>query len=600
MFQTSNATRNRTLKWSRMRNAMLAAVMAMSVWAQAPGPETLPAASVLTPDGKYLVMLTQQPAAVAVYRVGATLQAGARAELPDAGFGLTMTQNGRTLYVSGGEKSAVYEYTLSAAGELKAARTFEVAPADFIGDVALSPNDRLLYATSFNRDQVLVINPQSGRVIERVKTGRRPARIQFQTLGTSFFVTSWGNSAVYQHRVETAEAMGMTRTGGMPGAMVWSDYVPALTEDEKELGLKVEWKSRLFVAAANTNRVDVIGVNERGEVRTLETINLAFTPLQPAGMSPSSLALSADQKTLYVGCSWGGMVRVVDVSRARSLVVGAATARNPLSLAALQDGRVVAMGIGGSVDVLSLADPVKLGEATEAVERGLLYHDDLLEPPVGRSAIEHVVYVVKDPVKAGPVQLRWEEEFVRFANLTLKSGSAPGEQWALSAVANDAVTRMGKRVREWKGDPAAVTPAGTILTNAAAAGLSTKTYGSAEELAADAGKLPRLAYLRLGATGQDTALGLIAGALSKSPLWAKTAIFVINTHQTAWPEPGTKGYIISPYTRTKQVDTTAYGAPSMLRTMELILGLRPMTLFDAMAPAMSGAFGSKADLRPVD
>ncbi len=587
-----------------MRNAMLAAVMAMSGWAQAPGPrqglEGMAAASVTTPDGKLMVVLSQQPAALTVYRVGATLEAGERTALPDAGFGLTMTQNGRTLYVSGGEKSAVYEYTLSAAGELKAARTFAVAPADFIGEAMLSPNDRLLYATSFNRDQVLVINPQSGRVIERVKTGRRPYRIQFQTSGTSFFVTSWGNSAVYQHRVETAEAIGMTRTGGMPGAMVWSDSVPVLTEDEKELGLKVEWKSRLFVAAANTNRVDVIGVNERGEVRTLETINLAFTPLQPAGMSPSSLALSADQKTLYVGCSWGGMVRVVDVSRVRSLVVGAAPSRMPLALQALKDGRVVALGTGGAADVLAVTEAAKLDAATAEVERALAYQDDLLELPAGRSAIEHVVYVVKDPVKAGPVQLRWDEEFVRLANLALNGGMAVGEQWALSAVANDAVTRMGERAREWKGEPAAVTPAGTILTNAAAAGLSTKTYGSAEELVAEAAKLPRLAYLRLGATGQDTALGQMAGALSKSPLWAKTAMFVINTHQSAWPEPGTKGYIISPYTRSKRVDTTAYGAPSMLRTMELILGLRPMTLFDAMAPAMSGAFGSKADLRPLD
>ena len=39
---------------------------------------------------------------------------------------------------------------------------------DFIGDVALSPDGRLIYAADLYRDSMVVINPQSGMVIERV------------------------------------------------------------------------------------------------------------------------------------------------------------------------------------------------------------------------------------------------------------------------------------------------------------------------------------------------------------------------------------------------------------------------------------------------
>jgi hypothetical protein len=58
--------------------------------------------------------------------------------------------------------------------------------------------------------------------------------------------------------------------------------------------------------------------------------------------------------------------------------------------------------------------------------------------------------------------------------------------------------------------------------------------------------------------------------------------------------------VISPYTRARGVDSTMYNTTSVLRTMELILGLRPMTVFDAAARPMWNAFASHADTRPFE
>jgi hypothetical protein len=57
-------------------------------------------------------------------------------------------------------------------------------------------------------------------------------------------------------------------------------------------------------------------------------------------------------------------------------------------------------------------------------------------------------------------------------------------------------------------------------------------------------------------------------------------------------------FALSPYTRRGIVDSSMYNTASVLRTMELILGLRPMTQFDAGARALSAAFESSADNMP--
>jgi hypothetical protein len=60
----------------------------------------------------------------------------------------------------------------------------------------------------------------------------------------------------------------------------------------------------------------------------------------------------------------------------------------------------------------------------------------------------------------------------------------------------------------------------------------------------------------------------------------------------------TIAYVISPYVRKHTVDSTLYSTCSMLRTMELILGMKPMSQFDAAAMPMFASFGPKPDLSP--
>jgi hypothetical protein len=100
----------------------------------------------------------------------------------------------------------------------------------------------------------------------------------------------------------------------------------------------------------------------------------------------------------------------------------------------------------------------------------------------------------------------------------------------------------------------------------------------------------------------DLALGMVVEALSQSKFWPSTAIFVVEDDAQNGPDHvdahRTVALVISPFSRKVGVDSTLYSTSSMLRTMELILGLRPMSQFDAAATPMYASFQAHADMRP--
>jgi YVTN family beta-propeller protein len=100
----------------------------------------------------------------------------------------------------------------------------------------------------------------------------------------------------------------------------------------------------------------------------------------------------------------------------------------------------------------------------------------------------------------------------------------------------------------------------------------------------------------------DLAFGQIVEALSHSPFWKDTCIFAIEDDpQAGWDHVSgyrTTAYCISPYTKRGTVVSTQYNQTSLLRTMELMLGLPPMNQLDATATPMSDCFTDTPDFTP--
>ncbi len=100
----------------------------------------------------------------------------------------------------------------------------------------------------------------------------------------------------------------------------------------------------------------------------------------------------------------------------------------------------------------------------------------------------------------------------------------------------------------------------------------------------------------------DLALGQIVEAVSNSKFWKETAIFVVQDD----PQSGldhvdgkrTVALCISPYTKRGKVISTQFNQNSILRTIELILGLPPMSQFDLAAEPMVDCFTDQPDFTP--
>ena len=130
------------------------------------------------------------------------------------------------------------------------------------------------------------------------------------------------------------------------------------------------------------------------------------------------------------------------------------------------------------------------------------------------------------------------------------------------------------------------------------------------------GNMPRLIVMRMGndhtsgtaagkiaplssAADNDQGIGMVVEGLSKSRFWTSSAVFIleddaqngadhVDSHRST-------AYVISPWVKHHAVDSTMYNTTSMLRTMEFLLGLHPMTHFDAGARPMTAAFQSTPD-----
>ncbi len=100
----------------------------------------------------------------------------------------------------------------------------------------------------------------------------------------------------------------------------------------------------------------------------------------------------------------------------------------------------------------------------------------------------------------------------------------------------------------------------------------------------------------------DYALGLFVDRISHSRVWSKSVMFVIEDDAQSGADHvdahRTEALVIGPFVKRHFVDHTLYTTSSMLRTMELILGMPPMSQYDAAAHPMFNSFTMNADETP--
>ena len=409
---------------------------------------TLPMSTAVSRDGKYVLILQAgyMPPTITSHDA-ATMDQVASITVADAWLGLAFARGSSKFYVGGGSKACVYEFELLSDGRIEPRRTFTFVPenkrqhSDFIGDVAISPDGRMLYAAALLRDTIFAVNLSTGIVIEEWKTLARPYRLLMHPSGKAFYVTGMAAGAVALQNADTGAVLTRNYSELEPMDMVWSAAKPAPAEG----GEPPAYAARLFVASGGSNMVNVFAVSAAdATLKPLERINVALTPMQPAGSTPGALALSPDEKTLYVVCSDLNAVAVVDVSGERSAVRGfIPTGWYPTAARALADGRLLVLNgrglrsfanrkgpnptlraapmhqgnteleyVGGiqrgTVSLIPAFDQAKLETWTRTVYANSPYRDERMYDagvpadnpvpayPGEASPIQHVIYIIKE------------------------------------------------------------------------------------------------------------------------------------------------------------------------------------------------------------
>lgn len=548
------------------------------------GTGSFPLGSALSPDGGFLLVSNAgSPSSISVIRTD-TLATVAKVPVPEAWQGIAFAPDGSKVYVTGGAQNSLFELPFSREGALGAPKELPGPVAGgFIADVAFPPSGRLAYATDMWRNEVLVFNPQSGRVIERIKTGRRPNRIVFHPNGNSFFVSSWADGTVYQYSTEKGEEITRARVAPHPTSMAIS--ARKLLDDPNAPPF------RLFVSASNTNNVFVIGIDANNGMKQMDVLNVGFAPGMPSGMAPGALALSKDETRLFVACANVNAVAVADVSEARSILTGfIPTGAYPSSVRLLNDNRLAITNAHS--DTMSVVPPITDATLSAMTNQAIeLVAFDPSEVPPAAPPAENAILIFIDEKSQGANFAKLAKRFSTATNFYPSAPGAEGMGWATSGVPSDYAQLLRGRLFP-ANDPANQPPAGTLLGNARQAGLTAGEFGPTMPQALPA-ELPRYTQIRLEGPDADRALGQIVATLSRSPLWNKTAVFVVSDSQA------TPLIVISPYAHSAPVPNGMfYNHSSVLRTIELILKLRPMTVFDASARPLTELFSPTAQSEP--
>jgi DNA-binding beta-propeller fold protein YncE len=627
-------------------------------------------------------------------------------------FGVVFSQDGHTVYASGGNDDSIYCYSWSGGaatferkivlGKQKADKTGSRYPAG----IAASRNGKFLYVAENVGDSLAVVNPETSEVMQRIPTDHYPYAVELASNG-KVYVSAWGGNTISVLRTRSDGTLVFERriaVGRHPSALLTN-----------RAGTK------LFAALGGTDQIAVVDTRTARVSRYLSDA----APGGPSeGSTPNALALSRDETNLFVAEADNNAVAVFDVSAETTggqrvphqflkgriptdwyptaivdsgtqlLVLsgkGHGSRRNP-------DGPIPGEGIkrpmGYDLGQLNgtlriLPDKVAQPELAGFSRRVATANGWGQQRPARRyPAFHHVIYIIKenrtyDQVFGDLKEGDGDPSLVFFGRqispnhhaLALRFGlfdrfftnaevSSQGHIWSTAAY----VTDYGEKTvpSSYSGRRATVDGEeidepndGFLWTLAAKKGVSFRDYGEmvtgpegwpvtqrelgsdispsyppfnlsiSDQVRADAwiaefeqfvkdGNLPQLEVLHLpsdhtagGHAGfrtpraymadNDLALGRIVEALTKSPYWQDTVMFVLEDDSQAGPDHVDSHrsplLVVSAYNRPETIHRFA-NTTDVVAAIEDILGLDRMSKFDYFSRSLANVFGEKAHLAP--
>ncbi|HBE41953.1 MAG TPA: hypothetical protein DDW27_12245 [Bacteroidales bacterium] len=643
-------------------------------------------------------------------------------------LGLTFADNGKSLYASGGNDNIIIRYKIRGKKLINSDTIILGKPWPeriSVAGITIDELNNRLYAVTKENNSLYVMDTRTRSVIGKHPLGGEGYACLLSPDRKILYATCWGCDKVIIFDTFRQKITGSVNVGDNPNDM-------CITGNGHFL----------FVANANDNNVSVIDTRQN---RVIETLNTALYPEAPSGSTTNSVALSSDEKTLFIANADNNCLSVFDVSvpgssRSKGFIPaawyptcvrtakdkilvtngkGLSSLANPYGPNPMRRGSEVVYNeegkehkikvqyIGGlfrgTLGIIDSPDDKLLGIYSKAVYNNTPYIKEkemISEIPAGNpvpakvgdpSPIKYVFYVIKenrtydqvlgdmpegngDPdlvlfgEKITPNQHALAREFVLLDNFYVNGEvSADGHNWTMGAYATDYLeknwpTSYGRRGGEYPGEgqrEIANNRDGFLWDFCKRAGVTYRTYGEFIRekgptldvlkdhycksfpiwdqsildtirfhhwkrdfdslLAINAvpqlntlrfindhteglslGKLTPIAHV----ADNDLATGMFVDYLSHSPIWKESLIIIVEDDAQNGPDHvdahRSLAFLAGGFVKQGFVDHTVYTTTGLLRTMELILGLPPMTQYDAAATPLWRCFNNTPDHPPFN
>jgi YVTN family beta-propeller protein len=498
--------------------------------------------------------------------------------------------------------------------------------------LALRPGTSLLYVANANSDTVTVIDTKTDKVVDtipvrlyqRAPLGSSPHALAFSPNGAILYVANGTNNAVAVVDLKTNKIRGFIPTGWFPAAV-------AAEPQGKQLIIASGYGFGSIAPAARSGT----GRSYRDRAGVVSFLDLP---------TPDELARYTRQ--------------VMDNNRAQEGPARPASASHPIPMAAgrntpikyvfyiIKENRTYDQVFGDLPQGNGDPSLVQFGRDVTPNHHALAEQFVLLDnfyTPGDQSALGHIWSTMAwasdwahkysnarndgNPMKFAPTGHLWDH-----ARRHGKTVRVYGEQMRHQLSKSDAT--FLEIYEDWKSGANRITTK-IVSKNPTFRGVAAPDFPGydlriPDQRRADVflrefrefeqnGNLPHLSILLIGndhtsgtregfptprasVADNDLALGRIVEAISKSRYWKESAIFVVEDDSQAGLDHvdghRTVALVVSPYTKRKFVDSTFYTTINMVRTIEQILGLPPMSQFDHSADPMFSSFTAQADFTP--
>jgi YVTN family beta-propeller protein len=213
-------------------------------------------------------------------------------------YGIAFSHDEKKLYVSGGNDNWILSLNINdnkfgSADTIKLGEPWPKAKICATG-IAVDRKNERLYTVTKEDNSLYVINPQSKQIIKKIKLDAEAYACVLSPDEKTLYISIWGGNTVAVYNTETGQITGSINTESHPNELI--------------LDKKGTW---LFVANANDNSVSVINTITK---KVVESFSTTLYPTKLTGSTTNGLALSADEKTLYIANADNNCLAVFDVT----------------------------------------------------------------------------------------------------------------------------------------------------------------------------------------------------------------------------------------------------------------------------------------------